>query len=70
MSLQEELEREQKQKKHFKLQRDNAQRSWDNCRRNLEETKARMRGKLRLKQEAEECRRAETEVSFARLFFF
>ncbi len=45
-----------------------AQRSWDNSKRNLEETKARMREKLRLKQEAEKCRRAEFEVSFIHTF--
>uniref|UniRef100_A0A8C4EK77 Dynein regulatory complex subunit 4 n=1 Tax=Dicentrarchus labrax TaxID=13489 RepID=A0A8C4EK77_DICLA len=57
--LLEEVERVQKQKKHFKLERDKAQRSWDNSKRNLEETKARMKERLRLKHEAEKRCQAE-----------
>ncbi|XP_045892524.1 dynein regulatory complex subunit 4-like [Micropterus dolomieu] len=61
VSLQEELKRMRRENKHFQIERVKAQRFWDNSKRNLEETKASMRKKLRLKQEAERCRRTEIE---------
>ncbi|XP_031156697.1 dynein regulatory complex subunit 4-like isoform X2 [Sander lucioperca] len=58
-SVQEEFYRVLKQKSHFKMEKDKAQRSWDNSKRNLDEAKASMRERLRLKQEAERHRQAE-----------
>lgn len=57
-----------KQKSHFKMEKDKAQRSWDNSKRNLDEAKASMRERLRLKQEAERHRQAEIKVSFTHTF--
>ncbi|XP_044053333.1 dynein regulatory complex subunit 4-like isoform X2 [Siniperca chuatsi] len=61
VSLQEELETDWKQKKHFKIQRDKTHRSFDNSKRNLEENKARIRENLRLKQKDEQCCQTEIE---------
>ncbi|XP_032371330.1 dynein regulatory complex subunit 4 isoform X2 [Etheostoma spectabile] len=58
-NVQEEFYRVLKQKMHFKMEKDKAQRSWDNSKRNLDEAKASMREGLRLKQEAERHRQAE-----------
>ncbi|XP_028434271.1 dynein regulatory complex subunit 4 isoform X2 [Perca flavescens] len=58
-SVQDELNRVLKQKGDFKMEKDKAQRSWDNSKRNLDEAKASMRERLRLKQEGERHRQAE-----------
>ncbi|XP_039658115.1 dynein regulatory complex subunit 4-like isoform X2 [Perca fluviatilis] len=58
-SVQGEFSMVLKQKWHFKMEKDKAQRYWDNSKRNLDEAKASMRERLRLKQEAERHHQAE-----------
>ncbi|XP_026176860.1 dynein regulatory complex subunit 4-like [Mastacembelus armatus] len=61
ISLQEELDRLQIQKKHFKIEIDKIHKSWGNSKRNLEESKASMREMLQLQEEAEKRHRTENK---------
>ncbi|XP_047448390.1 dynein regulatory complex subunit 4-like isoform X3 [Mugil cephalus] len=61
LRLQKELESVQRQKKHFHIETNKAQRFCENSKRNLEVAKGRMRETLKLKQEAKKQHQAEIE---------
>ncbi|XP_042371027.1 dynein regulatory complex subunit 4-like, partial [Plectropomus leopardus] len=57
--LREELDREREERSYFQLERDKIQAFWENCKRTVEETKARIRNRHREREEAEERHRVE-----------
>ncbi|KAK2902443.1 hypothetical protein Q8A73_012189 [Channa argus] len=59
--LQKEVEREHKQKKSIMIETNKAQRRWHISKKHLEETKARIREKLWLKQDAQRRQLAEVQ---------
>ncbi|GLD54389.1 growth arrest-specific protein 8-like protein [Lates japonicus] len=57
--LREELDREQEERRHFLLERDKIQTTWEIAKRNLEEVKDQLRNRRREREEAKECHRVE-----------
>ncbi|XP_029010162.1 dynein regulatory complex subunit 4-like [Betta splendens] len=60
--LREELDREREERSYFQLERDKIMAFWEICKRDLEETKAELRNRLRERDEAEDRHRAEISV--------
>ncbi|XP_018524871.1 dynein regulatory complex subunit 4 [Lates calcarifer] len=57
--LREELDREQEERRHFLLERDKIQTTWEVAKRNLEEVKDQLRNRRREREEAKGCHRVE-----------